>query len=101
MGTTYKPLLDKEVTPVRATRVTAGATWLKRNFGVARRVTLSATADCSCILAKDAASAEASIITEVNVSAGGSRHFTLLENYAGDVYVHTLTAKCLVHCEYE
>lgn len=94
------PLLDSEITPVRATRVTAGATWLKRNFGVARRVTLHATADCTCILANSSNSAEGSQIANVNVSAGGSRSYLLLEDYAGNVYVHTLTAACFVFCEY-
>lgn len=95
------PLLDEEITPVRAVQVTAGATWLKRNFGVARRVTFNFTADATCILANKSDSAEGSQISVANVSAGGTRSIVLLENYAGNIYVHTLTAKCYVFCEYE
>jgi|SRR5574343_1242208 len=94
------PLLDSEIVPVRATRVTAGATWLKRNFGVARRVSFQTTADGTCVLANKSDSAEGSIISNVSLSADGSRSIVLLENYAGNVYVHTLGAG-IVTCEYE
>lgn len=94
------PLLDQEIVPVRATRVTAAATWLKRNFGVARRVSFQTTADATCILANKSDSAEGSEISKVQLSAAGSRSIVLLENYAGNIYVHTLGAG-VVTCEYE
>lgn len=95
------PLLDSEITPVRATRLTAGGTWLKRNFGMASRVTLYASADCTCILSNKSDSAEGSQIANINLSAGGSRSVVLLENYAGNIYVHTLTNGCYVLCSYD
>jgi hypothetical protein len=98
----YNPLLEREITPVRAVRVTAGATWAKRAFGVAKRVTFSSTADATCVLAKDAASAESSVIAEAVISAaGGPKSVVMLEDYAGDIFVHTLTATALLQIQYD
>jgi hypothetical protein len=89
---------------VRQTRVTAGVTWAFRGYGgCISRVTFTSTADATCILSNKDDSAEGSRIAEVTISAGGSnpRQIVLLENHAGDLFVHTLTAKALVHIQYD
>ena len=93
----------KDVVQTRATRVTAGETWAFRNAGgVIRKIVMTYTADGSVRLDTNTLSAEASIIIGLQVSAGANRRYvTLLEDYAGDVYVGALTAKNIVNIQYE
>lgn len=90
-------------TPVRKTRVTAGTTWAFRdNGGLIKKMVMTYTADGTVIISSKDDSAEASRIFELQVSAGANRRYvTLLEDYAGAVFVHTLTAKNLIHVQYD
>lgn len=96
-------LVAKQITPVRKTRVTAGTTWaFRNNGGVIRKATMSYTADGTVIVSYKDDSAEATRLFELQVSAGANRRYvTLLEDYAGELFVHTLTAKNLIHIQYE
>lgn len=98
-----KPL-DKMITRVRKQRVTASETWINRKTGdVIRSVVFSSTADASVVLANSNDSAEGSIVAQASISAGvtGNRVIVLLEDFAGDLYCHTLTSKALVHVIYK
>lgn len=86
---------------VMLTQVTAGSTWASRGNTI-EKAYFTWTADCSLVLSKDASSAEASIIYRANLSAGSTIRTTeVLQNYAGNLYVHTLTAKTILNITYK
>jgi hypothetical protein len=93
----------KQLRTAMKERVTAGTTWAFRGVGgKIRKVVMSYTADGTVILSRKDDSAEASRIFELQVSAGANqRYVTCLEDYAGNLFVHTLTAKNLLHITYE
>jgi len=100
----YQQMYNSKNFPrVRATRVTAGETWAHRNDGgVISRVVMTYTADGTLILSTKDNSAEASIVFQLQVSAGANQRWVeCLVNHAGDLYVHTLTAKNLLSIQYE
>jgi len=95
--------LPRTYPKARETRITAGTTWAFRGYGgCISKVVFTSTADATCILSNKDDSAEASRVAEVTLSAGSNpRQITVLENHAGDLFVHTLTAKALVHIQYD